>query len=426
MGARVPKGKEIVIILSPYPPNAARLVPMSDTNPTVALVVAAGRGQRAGQGLPKQYRKMPGFASAAGDGDTVLAHSLSALAGHEAISRICVVIHKDDVELYKTSINNCNYLDKLLFSYGGETRQQSVLNGLEALAAHNPARVLIHDAARPYLSQALITRCLDGLDNKNAAKDGVIPALPVTDTLKRAENNTISATIDRDGLYRAQTPQAFIFDKFYAAHQKAPPNLTDDAAVAEHAGLTVGLVDGETQNIKLTTEEDFAMNALLTPRTGTGFDVHRFGEASSATEIMLCGVAIPHSQAIIGHSDADVGLHAITDAVLGALAAGDIGDHFPPSDAANKDRPSSDFLAHALALAAERSARLTHIDLTLICEAPKIAPHRDAMQAQLSKLTGLKRDAISVKATTTEGLGFTGRGEGIAAQAIATLLLADD
>ena len=253
--------------------------------------------------------------------------------------------------------------------------------------------------------------------------DGIIPALPVTDTLKQAENRIISATVPRDGLFRAQTPQLFKFDKLLAAHQAAPDGMTDDAAVAEQAGLRVGLVDGEAQNIKLTTEDDFDMTPQLLPRTGSGFDVHRFGETGSAETIMLCGVQLAHERAIIGHSDADVGLHAITDAILGALAEGDIGDHFPPSDNANKDRPSADFLAHALSLANARQARLTHIDLTLICEDPKISPHRAAMRDKLSQLTGLPLSAVSVKATTTEGLGFSGRGEGIAAQATATLLM---
>jgi 2-C-methyl-D-erythritol 4-phosphate cytidylyltransferase/2-C-methyl-D-erythritol 2,4-cyclodiphosphate synthase len=248
----------------------------------------------------------------------------------------------------------------------------------------------------------------------------------VTDTLKKADNGLIGETVPRDGLFRAQTPQLFLFDKLFEAHKAAPQGLTDDAAVAEQAGLQVQLVAGEAQNIKLTTEEDFTMNTPFLPRTGSGFDVHRFDEAGSAKEIMLCGVPVPHNRKIIGHSDADVGLHALTDAILGGLAEGDIGDHFPPSDTANKDRASSEFLTHALALATAKRARLTHIDLTLICEAPKIGPHRDAMRAGLSALTGLPLSAVSVKATTTEGLGFTGRGEGIAAQATATLLISGE
>ena len=389
---------------------------MNERLSTVALIVAAGRGNRAGRGKPKQYRDMPD-----GSGGSVLARSIAALADNEAISRVCVAIHNDDVKLYKKLINNCNNLDKLFYVFGGDDRQASVLNGLNALADGQPQRVFIHDAARPFVSRALIARCLDNF----ADTDGVIPALPVTDTLKKAINGEIIETVPRDRLYRAQTPQLFDFAKLLKAHKAAPQGMTDDAAVAEQAGLRVCIIDGEAQNIKLTTEEDFAMTPTLLPRTGSGFDVHRLGKSGSAENIMLCGVAIAHDRAIIGHSDADVGLHAITDALLGALAEGDIGDHFPPSDAANKDRASADFLTHALALAAAKQARLTHIDLTLICETPKIGPHRDTMRERLSDLTGLPLSAISVKATTTEGLGFSGRGEGIAAQATATILLPD-
>jgi 2-C-methyl-D-erythritol 4-phosphate cytidylyltransferase/2-C-methyl-D-erythritol 2,4-cyclodiphosphate synthase len=382
-----------------------------------AIIVAAGRGQRAGEGIPKQYRPMPD-----GGRDTVLARSISIFAENPAITKLCVVIHKDDVSLYEECLSHCNKTDNVSFVFGGDSRQESVLNGLTALADAPPHAVFIHDAARPFASTELIARCMNGLSDK----DGVVPALPVTDTLKKADNGLIGETVPRDGLFRAQTPQLFLFDKLFEAHKGAPQGLTDDAAVAEQAGLQVQLVAGEAQNIKLTTEEDFTMNTPFLPRTGSGFDVHRFDEAGSAKEIMLCGVPVPHNRKIIGHSDADVGLHALTDAILGGLAEGDIGDHFPPSDTANKDRASSEFLTHALALATAKRARLTHIDLTLICEAPKIGPHRDAMRAGLSALTGLPLSAVSVKATTTEGLGFTGRGEGIAAQATATLLISGE
>ena len=382
-----------------------------------AIIVAAGRGQRAGEGIPKQYRPMPD-----GGRDTVLARSISIFAENPAITKLCVVIHKDDVSLYEESLSHCNKTDNVYFVFGDDSRQESVLNGLTALADAPPHAVFIHDAARPFASTELIARCMNGLSDK----DGVVPALPVTDTLKKADNGLIGETVPRDGLFRAQTPQLFLFDKLFEAHKAAPQGLTDDAAVAEQAGLQVQLVAGEAQNIKLTTEEDFTMNTPFLPRTGSGFDVHRFDEAGSAKEIMLCGVPVPHNRKIIGHSDADVGLHALTDAILGGLAEGDIGDHFPPSDTANKDRASSEFLTHALALATAKRARLTHIDLTLICEAPKIGPHRDAMRAGLSALTGLPLSAVSVKATTTEGLGFTGRGEGIAAQATATLLISGE
>jgi len=383
------------------------------TTKTAAIIVAAGRGSRAGQGLPKQYRALPG-----GSGETVLTATLRAFAEHEAIAQVVTLIHKDDNELYNNSISALKNNDKLSFEIGGAERQDSVLNGLRALRDDAPDRVLIHDAARPYVTAALINACIAALDNG----DAVIPALPVTDTLKRAEEDTITATVSREDLYRAQTPQAFAFDKILAAHETAASGMTDDAAIAEAAGLKVKLIDGDVKNIKLTHEEDFMSHNLM-PRTGAGFDVHRFDEAGSATEIMLGGIAIPHSCALIGHSDADVALHAITDALLGALAEGDIGDHFPPSDDAHKDRPSADFLSHAVALAGEKQARISHIDLTLICEKPKIGPHRDAMRARIAEICGIETSRVSVKATTTEGLGFTGRSEGLAAQALVTVLM---
>ncbi len=380
---------------------------------TAAIIVAAGRGSRAGDGLPKQYRPLPG-----GTGETVLHATLHAFAKHEAISQIVTLVHRDDVELYNKSINGLININKLKYEYGGAERQDSVLNGLKALTEHAPDRVLIHDAARPYVSAQLITACCQALDEA----DAVIPALVVTDTLKRVEDGTITATVPRDGLYRAQTPQAFTYAAILAAHEAAPPGMTDDAAIAEAAGIRVTLVQGDPKNIKLTHEADF-MDKSYTPRTGTGFDVHRFDTPGSATQIMLGGIAVPHDRALIGHSDADLALHAITDALLGALAEGDIGDHFPPSDAANKDRPSADFLAHAVTLAAAKQARITHIDLTLICESPKIGPHRDAMRAGIAKICGIENHRVAVKATTTEGLGFTGRGEGMAAQALATIIM---
>ena len=383
------------------------------TTKTAAIIVAAGRGSRAGQGLPKQYRALPG-----GSGETVLTATLRAFAEQEAIAHVVTLIHKDDIELYYKAISALKNIDKLSFEIGGAERQDSVLNGLRALRDDAPDRVLIHDAARPYVTAALINTCIAALDNGDAA----IPALPVTDTLKRAEEDTITATVSREDLYRAQTPQAFAFDKILAAHETAASGMTDDAAIAEAAGLKVKLIDGDAKNIKLTHEEDFMSHNLM-PRTGSGYDVHRFDEAGSATEIMLGGIAIPHTCALIGHSDADVALHAITDALLGALVEGDIGDHFPPSDDTHKDRPSADFLSHAVTLAGEKQARISHIDLTLICEQPKIGPHRDAIRARIAEICDIETSRVSVKATTTEGLGFTGRGEGLAAQALVTVLM---
>ncbi len=391
---------------------------MNTARKTAALIVAAGRGSRAGAGLPKQYRQMPD-----GNGDTVLARTLSAFHRHPSVSGICIVIHEDDVEHYKNSIKALDLNDNHIHCFGGETRQQSVLNGLNSLLENAPDNVLIHDAARPYVSQQLISQCIDELNTHQA----VIPALPVTDTLKRAENGAIRETVSRDGLWRAQTPQAFHFDAILAAHQAAQEDLTDDAALAEMAGIAPIIITGDDRNIKLTHEKDFAMSGTTAPqflpRTGNGFDVHRFGKVGSAKAIMLGGISISHDREVIGHSDADVGLHAITDALYGALAEGDIGDHFPPSDDSNKDRASAEFLRHAVELATQKAARITHIDLTLICETPKIGPHRDAIRAAIAAITAVPIGAISVKATTTEKLGFTGRGEGIAAQATVTLIM---
>lgn len=398
---------------------------MSNVLTTAALIVAAGRGHRAGDGLPKQYRALP-----EANGETVLAATLRAFLSHKGVQHLCVVIHPDDVKLYEDSLKQLSCIDNIEYTFGGETRQESVLNGLQALSKQAPKQVLIHDGARPFVSAELISRCLTGL----GSAAGAIPALEVTDTLKRAEQGTITETVSREDLWRAQTPQAFRFDAILAAHASAPnlPGLTDDAAIAELAGLPLAIVAGDARNIKLTHEADFTSQApnllprtgsSLLPRTGSGYDVHRLGEIGSADTILLGGVPIAHNQELIGHSDADVALHAITDALLGALAQGDIGDHFPPSDAAHKNRPSRDFLAHAVTLATQAKAQITHIDLTLICEQPKIGPHREAMRAKIAQITGLDIANVSVKATTTEGLGFTGRGEGIAAQSMVTLLV---
>lgn len=388
------------------------------TSPNAAIIVAGGRGQRAGAGLPKQYRSMP----AADDHRMVLTATLAAFAEHAEIGPICVVIHPDDQTLYDQAVASLADAD-LICVNGGATRQESVMNGLKALQQANIRQVLIHDAARPYVSSELISRCLAGL----GSAAGAIPALQVTDTLKRAENGAIVETVSRQDLWQAQTPQAFNYAAIFIAHQRAPQGLTDDAAVAELAGMNLAIVAGDAKNIKLTHEADFhpALASLPSwlPRHGTGFDVHRLDAPGSAHEIILCGVAIAHDRALIGHSDADVALHAITDALLGALAEGDIGDHFPDHDAAHKNRPSRDFLRHAVNRAAQYQAEITHVDATLICEAPKIAPYRQAMREAVAEMMGLALHAVSIKATTSEGLGFTGRGEGIACQASVTLLM---
>ncbi|MDC0147574.1 bifunctional 2-C-methyl-D-erythritol 4-phosphate cytidylyltransferase/2-C-methyl-D-erythritol 2,4-cyclodiphosphate synthase [Alphaproteobacteria bacterium] len=386
---------------------------------TAAIIVAGGRGHRAGDGIPKQYRELPNDPRSR----TVLATSLQAFTSHPEIGVVCVVIHKDDVELYKTSTKHLSK-NNIIYCFGGDTRQESVCLGLQALQSYAVKHVLIHDAARPHVSANLISRCLAGL----GSAAGAIPAVAVTDTLKRAQNGSIVETVSRDGLWSAQTPQAFHYAAIFAAHLKAPAGLTDDAAVAEVAGLTLAIVAGDAGNIKLTHEADFAAlekseETELWPRTGTGFDVHRLDVAGSAETIWLAGVCIPHDRQLIGHSDADVALHAITDAVLGGLALGDIGDHFPDTDESHKNRPSKDFLSHAVALAQQHHAAISHVDVTIICEQPKIAPHRPAMRAAIADIMGLPIDCVSLKATTTEGLGLTGRGEGIVAQASVTLMM---
>ena len=375
------------------------------------MVVAAGRGQRFGGDLPKQYAPLAG--------QCVLRHSLATLQRHPKVGRVLAVIHRDDEALYRRAMAGLE-LDAPVF--GGDSRQESVLAGLEALVAEPPERVLIHDGARPFLPTAVVDRILAAIESQQ----GAIAALPVTDTMKRVDDSLIETTLDRAGLWRAQTPQGFPFSAILAAHRAAKgKSLTDDAAVAEAFGLAVRVVEGSAENVKVTTMEDLAraerwLAGRMETRTGQGFDVHRFAPGDAVT---LLGVVIPHNQALSGHSDADVGLHALTDAILGALGAGDIGLHFPPSDERWRGVDSSKFLSHACELAARRGARISHVDVTLICERPKIGPHRPAMVERLSDLLALDSERVSVKATTTEGLGFTGRGEGIAAQAIATLLL---
>ena len=378
---------------------------------TAALIVAAGRGHRLGGAMPKQYLPLAGRA--------VLRHSLETFARHPAVGAVRVVIHRDDLGLYGAAAEG---LDLLPPVEGGATRQESVRLGLESLRSLNPGRVLIHDAARPFADAALIQRMIGALD----ITPGAIPALPVADTIKRGAAGMIVETVDRQALWRAQTPQAFRYAEILAAHQAAAGReLTDDAAVAEAAGLAVALVPGAEENFKVTTEGDLSRaERLLAPgadiRCGNGFDVHRFGPGN---QVMICGIAIAHDQGLEGHSDADVGLHALTDAILGAIGAGDIGQHFPPGDPRWRGADSSRFLAHAAGLVAERGGRLLSLDVTIICERPKIGPHRPAMIARIAEILGLDPSRISVKATTTEGLGFTGRREGIAAQATATIAL---
>lgn len=372
-----------------------------------ALIVAAGRGERAGGA--KQYRVLAGR--------PLLRRSADALARH--VSLVQVVIGVDQGEEYSIAMDA---LDCLPPVGGGATRQQSVRNGLAALAKHEPELVLIHDAARPLVSSALVGRVIAALANADAA----IPLLPVGDTLKRVMDG-IWTTVPRDGLSRAQTPQGFRFEAILKAHRQfAGRDATDDMTLAELAGLKIAAVAGEESNIKITVPEDFAIAERLLGgggefRTGFGFDAHKF---VAGDHVWLCGVKIAHDHALEGHSDADAGLHALTDAILGAIGAGDIGEHFPPTDVKWRGAPSSLFLEHALKLVRAAGGALVHCDVTLICERPKIAPHRAAMRGRIAAILGLDISRVSVKATTTEGMGFTGRREGIAAQAVATVRFA--
>ncbi len=378
-----------------------------------ALIVAGGRGARFGGAVPKQYLPLGGA--------TVLRRAAASFAEHPRLAGVAVVIRGEDRALFDRATEGIRLLPPV---EGGAERQDSVRLGLESLLRHEPARVLIHDAARPFADAALIDRVLDALEQAPAA----IPALPLGDTIKRvADNGRIIETVDRARLYRAQTPQGFDFATILAAHRAAAGRaLTDDAAVVEAAGIAPIVVTGAEDNLKVTTANDLAAAERLLAarladiRVGQGFDVHGFGPGE---DVMICGIAVPHDRALVGHSDADVGLHALTDAVLGAIGAGDIGRHFPPSDPRWQGAASDIFLRHAAALVRERSGIIAAVDVTIICERPKIGPHRAAMVERIAAILGMAAERVSVKATTTDRLGFTGRGEGIAAQAVATVRL---
>jgi 2-C-methyl-D-erythritol 4-phosphate cytidylyltransferase / 2-C-methyl-D-erythritol 2,4-cyclodiphosphate synthase len=378
-----------------------------------ALIVAAGRGSRFGGPLPKQYALL--------DGQPVLRRTLEAYRSAPQINSLRVVIADGDEPYYAAAVAGLDLPQPVL---GGVSRQQSVLNGLEALSGHVPDFVAIHDAARPFVRPVDITACLAAASAEGV--DGAVLGVRLSDTVKRTGGDgAVVDTIPRTNLWRAQTPQIFRYAALLKAHRAAATlgqseatALTDDAAVAEHAGLKVVMVEGSEDNRKITTAED--LRVAMETRTAFGFDVHGFGPGDS---VMLGGIAIPHTHTLAGHSDADVALHALTDAVLGTIGAGDIGKHFPPSDAQWRGVSSDRFLRHAIELLLARGGRIVHLDLTLVCEAPKIGPHRDAMVASIARITGLSADRVSVKATTTEKLGFTGRREGIAAQAVATVEL---
>lgn len=377
------------------------------TTRIAALIVAAGNGTRAGGGLPKQFAPLAG--------KPMVAHSHAALAAHPAVAQVRVAIGVGQESLIEAA------LGAVPTTVGGATRRQSVLNGLEAIAASGGADlVLIHDAARPFLSAGVIDRLIAALSDH----PGAVPVLPVTDTLSQG-GATLGAIVPRDGLYRVQTPQAFHFDAILAAHRQWPADedASDDAQMLRRFGGGVAMVEGDPMLEKVTYAADFASaesrrEGQLRSRSASGFDVHRL---EAGEELWLGGVLIPHDKGLSGHSDADVALHAITDALLGTIAEGDIGTHFPPSDPQWRGAASYRFLQHAAGLIVARGGTIDFIDLTLICEAPKIGPHRQAMRDRIADLLALRPDQVSIKATTTERLGFAGRGEGIAAQAIATV-----
>ena len=380
-----------------------------------AIVVAAGRGVRAGSVTPKQYRKVRG--------SPVIRRALSLFIDHPQVALVQPVIHRDDAAKFAQVTAG---LKLRAAAFGGATRQISVRAGLEALEKERPRIVLIHDAARPFTSPALISRAIAA-----GAGGAAIPGLGLTDTIKEVDaGGCVVDTLDRNRLRAVQTPQAFLYDGLLEAHRRAfaagRDDFTDDAALAEWAGIGVTVFEGEAGNMKLTTEEDFARlaaadwAALGDIRTATGYDVHSFVEGD---HVWLGGVRIPHPQSLSGHSDADAALHALVDAILGALADGDIGAHFPPTDPQWRGAPSYKFLAFAVDRVRQRGGRIAHLDITIVCEAPRIGPHRDAMRARIAEIAGIGIDRVAVKATTNEKLGFIGRREGIAAMATATIRL---
>src|SRR6476646_3425720 len=396
--------------------NSPAIETMPKSQRTAAILVAAGRGLRAGSGGPKQYRSI--------GGQTVIFRAMEPFCSHPEVFAVQPVLNPDDTAIFNDAVRTLHHPPP---AKGGATRQASVHAGLEALAGQKPDVVLIHDAARPFVSAALISRAIEAASRTSAA----IPAITVTDTIKLIDGSgNVEATPERARLRVAQTPQAFRFDVILDAHRRAARDgrgdFTDDAALAEWAGLTVATFEGDPANMKLTTPEDFVREEarlaaqLGDIRTGTGYDVHAFGEGD---HLMLCGVRVPHTRGFLAHSDGDVGLHALVDAILGALADGDIGSHFPPSDPKWKGASSDRFLTYAIDRVAARGGRIANLEVTLICERPKIGPLRDTMRGRIAEITGVDISRIAVKATTSERLGFTGREEGIAATASATIRL---
>lgn len=385
---------------------------------TICLIAAAGSGTRVGDQLPKQYLPLAGV--------PMLRHTVLAFLNHQGIDAVRVIYNPEHQDLYDTAVGDLDLLSPVA---GGAARQESVRLGLESLREFSPRRVLIHDAARPLVNARVIDRVLEAI----ATHKAVIPVLPVEDTIKRCADGHIIHTINRTDLMRAQTPQGFSYSDILNAHDRTKgQEFTDDAAINEHLNIPVTTVRGSQINFKITTNEDLkraeklmARNTASITHTGMGFDVHAFCPAKSSANnaIMLCGVAVPYDRSLEGHSDSDVGLHAVVDALLGAIGGGDIGEHFPPTDETYKGMDSSVFLAHADTLVKQAGGRIVNIDVTLICQAPKIGPHKEAMRQRIADILGIQASHVNIKATTTEGLGFTGRGEGVAAQAIANVAL---
>jgi 2-C-methyl-D-erythritol 4-phosphate cytidylyltransferase/2-C-methyl-D-erythritol 2,4-cyclodiphosphate synthase len=385
---------------------------MINDRPIAAIIVAAGTGSRSGSDVPKQYRTV--------SGKPMLRHSVEAFAAHPAISRIIIVIADRQAPLAEEALAGLCGFDLVV---GGVERKDSVRNALQHLEnIEFTGSIMIHDAARPFLSAAVMDRLIAALEESDSA----VPALAIVDSLSRCDSHFLQETVERNGLYRIQTPQAFRHEVIFDAHRRWNPAepATDDARMAMAAGYDVAIVEGDERLAKFTFADDFIREIgqsapMQDVRTGMGYDVHRL---AAGEELWLCGLQIAHDKGLAGHSDADVALHALTDAVLGAAALGDIGDHFPPSDAQWKGASSDRFLAHAVQLASAQGFALCHLDVTIICEAPKIGPHKQGMRARVAEICDIAIDRVSIKATTTEKLGFTGRGEGIAAQAVATLI----
>ncbi len=379
---------------------------------TIALIVAAGRGKRFDSEKPKQYQYL--------GSKTVLTHSLECMINHPLINEVRVIIHPEDMSLYNEVTEGLDLLDPV---FGGETRQESVLLGLESIKRRKPDIVIIHDAARPFVTDKIISSAIEKL----YFTQGAIPAIEISDSLKKVSDNIITVNVNRENIWRAQTPQVFRFNEIYEAHKNAiGKDFTDDASVAENSNLTVSIVKGSENNIKITNSEDlitannYLSSELNDIRTGIGFDVHKL---ISGDSIKLCGINIPHTQSLEGHSDADVAFHSITDAILSALGDGDIGMHFPPNDTRWKDANSAEFLSFAIERLTKRKGVISNLNLLIICEYPKISPHRDAMINNIHQISGIDSNRINIQATTTEKLGFLGRGEGIGAQSTVLIRL---